>query len=181
MPQCWRAWAKRSGSSLLNLVIFDTCLGWMGVAVSPKGLRQVIPPHKSKKEALAQVIGDYSLVEEADAALLGDLPQRLGRYLTGAVVDFPDRLDLEGATTFQQGVWRVAQTIPYGETRNYGWISDQLGYGKKAARAVGQALGRNPLLIIIPCHRVISEGGGLGGFSAGLELKKYLLRLESAR
>lgn len=181
MLQRWRVWLKCSGSSLLQLVLFDTCLGWMGVVGSPHGLRQVISPQKSKKEVVAHVSGNYHLVEEADGAPFWDLPQRLSRYLAGEVVDFPDALDMEGATTFQRRVWRFAQAIPYGETRSYGWVSDQLGCGRKAARAVGQALGRNPLLIIIPCHRVTAAGGGLGGFSAGLDLKRYLLRLESAK
>jgi len=166
---------------LLELVLFDTCLGWVGVVRSPRGLRQVIPPQKSKKEVVVHVSGNYHLVEEVDAASFGDLPQRLRRYLSGEVVDFPDTLDLDGATAFQQRVWRAAQAIPYGETRSYGWVSDQLGYDRKAARVVGQALGRNPLLIIIPCHRVVAADGGLGGFSAGLDLKRYLLRLELAK
>ncbi len=181
MPQHWRARAKRNGSGLLQLILFDTCLGWMGVVGSPRGLRQIIVPQKSKREVVALVGGNYYLAEEADATSFGDLPQRLRRYLSGEVVDFPDRLDMEGATTFQQRVWQVARTIPYGETRSYAWVSDQLGFGRKASRAAGRALGKNPLLIIIPCHRVVAADGGLGGFSAGLDLKRYLLRLESAQ
>ena len=73
----------------------------------------------------------------------------------------------------------MVRTIPYGETRSYGWVASHLGL-PKAARAVGQALGRNPLPIIIPCHRVISSDGGLGGFGGGLGLKESLLRLERA-
>jgi methylated-DNA-[protein]-cysteine S-methyltransferase len=69
--------------------------------------------------------------------------------------------------------------IPYGETRSYGWVADKLDL-PKAARGVGQALARNPLPIVIPCHRVISGNGSLGGFSGGVEIKELLLRLEEA-
>lgn len=165
---------------MFRLILFETCLGWMGVVGAPNGLRQIIPPQPSKKAVAPHVSNIYTLVKEEDSALFGDLPQRLRRYMAGEVVYFHDRLDMEGTTTFQQRVWRIAQTIPYGETRSYGWVSNQLGYDTRASRAVGQALGKNPLLIVIPCHRVVSASGSLGGFSAGLELKRYLLRLESA-
>jgi methylated-DNA-[protein]-cysteine S-methyltransferase len=152
----------------------------MGIISSSLGLKKIILPQKSKEEALLDVKCFYNLVKENDFAHLADLLQRLRRYLTGELVDFPDKLDLEGASYFQQRVWAITQTIPYGATRSYAWVACRIGYDK-AARAVGQALGKNPLPIIIPCHRVISSGGSLGGFSAGLELKKYLLRLEAAK
>jgi methylated-DNA-[protein]-cysteine S-methyltransferase len=167
-------------SVLLKLVLFDTCRGWMGAVSSLKGLKQIILPQKSREEVLSTLKGDYSLVDDADA-LFNDLPQRLQCYLSGEPVDFPDRLDFEGTTVFRQKVWIAAQAIPYGETRSYAWISGKLGYDSRASRAAGQALGKNPLPIIIPCHRVLNAGGGLGGFSAGLELKRYLLRLESGK
>jgi len=100
-------------------------------------------------------------------------------YFTGQRVDFPDRLDLSGATPFQRGVWQAARLIPYGETRSYAWVAGQIGK-PKAARAVGQALGRNPLPLIVPCHRVLAADGGIGGFSGGVEMKKYLLAHEMA-
>ena len=89
------------------------------------------------------------------------------------------KLDLGDITRFQQSVWQVVRTIPYGETRSYGWVADKLGL-PKAARGVGQALARNPLPIVIPCHRVIGNNGSLGGFGGGVEVKEFLLRLERA-
>jgi len=105
--------------------------------------------------------------------------ERLRMYFRGQETAFPVKLDLSGATAFQRDVWEITRAIPYGETRSYGWVAGQI---KKpgAARAAGQALGRNPLPIIIPCHRVIAGNGGLGGFSGGIECKKQLLRLEGA-
>ncbi|GAH65608.1 unnamed protein product, partial [marine sediment metagenome] len=92
---------------------------------------------------------------------------------------FPDRLDLSGATDFQRKVWETTRLIPYGETRSYAWVAEQIKQ-PRALRAVGQALGRNPLPIIVPCHRVVASNGKPGGFTGGIEVKKRLLHLEGA-
>lgn len=113
-------------------------------------------------------------------AELSRLIEPLEAYFRGEKVDFAKfNLDLSSATPFQRKVWEAARLIPYGETRSYRWISVQIGQ-PKAVRAVGQALGRNPLPVIIPCHRVIAGDGRLCGFSCGLEMKRALLRLEKA-
>ena len=78
---------------------------------------------------------------------------------------------------FRRLVWEATRLIPYGETRSYGWVAKQIGK-PHAARAVGQALGKNPFLIIVPCHRVIAGDGTLGGFGGGLEMKQTLLEME---
>jgi O-6-methylguanine DNA methyltransferase len=83
-------------------------------------------------------------------------------------------------TEFQMDVWRALQTIPYGETRSYKEIAE-LVHRPKAVRAVGMANHRNPISIIVPCHRVIGHNGSLTGYGGGLPLKKYLLELEQAR
>jgi len=169
---------KHERNNLLSLILFDTLLGVMGIISSPFGIKRVILPQKSKKEVLHQVKDHYNLVKESDSSALSDLSLRLGLYFAGEVVNFPDKLDLRGKTSFQQRVWKQTQTIPYGKTNSYAQIANQMGYCQ-AARAVGQALNKNPLPIIIPCHRVIRSDGGLGGFSTGLDMKKCLLRLES--
>jgi O-6-methylguanine DNA methyltransferase len=87
-------------------------------------------------------------------------------------------LDLKG-TRFQLEVWRALLRIPYAETRSYADLAREVG-SPNAARAVGSANGANPVAIIVPCHRVIASGGGLGGYSAGLDCKRKLLALESA-
>ena len=81
-------------------------------------------------------------------------------------------------TAFQQAVWQALQTIPYGETRSYTDIARQIGR-PKAARAMGAANGRNPISIVIPCHRVIGTSGDLTGFAGGIAAKRYLLALEN--
>jgi methylated-DNA-[protein]-cysteine S-methyltransferase len=106
-----------------------------------------------------------------------DLKSRLQDYFAGKRVSFLDDLDYSGATVFQRKVWEAARLIPYGETRSYKWLAEQVGQSV-AVRAVGQALGKNPLLIIVPCHRVLASNGGLGGFRGGEQMKRFLLGLE---
>lgn len=161
----------------LLFTVFDTSMGWIGVVSSAQGLREIILPQEFQEAVVRQVEGYGCSAEFCEPALFGDLSQRLRSYFEGEQVQFPDKLDFAGASRFQQRVWNVARTIPYGETRSYAWVAAQLGLSK-VARAVGQALGRNPLPIIVPCHRVVSSDGTLGGFSAGLAMKKHLLRLE---
>ena len=100
-------------------------------------------------------------------------------YFFGKRVAFDYDVDTETFTPFQRAVWAAMREIPYGETRSYQWIAERIGK-PRGSRAVGNACGKNPLLIIQPCHRVVGSGGKLGGFSAGLDLKKALLRLEGA-
>jgi methylated-DNA-[protein]-cysteine S-methyltransferase len=152
----------------------------MGVIGSPDGLREIILPQESKEDVLGKIKSEQNLMIDTNLAAFRDLPQRLRSYLNGEKMNFPYQLDLDGATHFQQSVWQIVQTILYGETRSYAWVASQLGYDK-ASRAAGQAVGKNPLPIIIPCHRVICSDGSLGGFAGGLDIKRYLLHLEAAR
>lgn len=101
----------------------------------------------------------------------------LDRYLRGRKVDFNVPVDVSAETPFTQRVLRVLQGIPYGEVRSYLWVGRQIGY-TMAARAIGQAVKRNPTPIIIPCHRVIREDGTIGGFSQGVNIKRRLLAIE---
>jgi methylated-DNA-[protein]-cysteine S-methyltransferase len=103
--------------------------------------------------------------------------QQLAEYFTGDRKDFDLPLQLSG-TEFQVQVLEELQRIPYGETTSYGDIATRIGR-PKAVRAVGAANGRNPLPIVIPCHRVIGSSGDLTGFGGGLDLKEALLRLEA--
>jgi methylated-DNA-[protein]-cysteine S-methyltransferase len=104
---------------------------------------------------------------------------QLDAYFAGERTDFDVDLDLRG-TDFQQRVWKALLTIPYGETRSYGEIAEQIG-APGAARAVGLANGHNPIAIIVPCHRVIGANGQLTGYGGGLDRKQTLLGLEQRR
>ena len=130
-------------------------------------------------EEVERLLGDGVRGAVRSDDFFADLIQRLKSYFAGKRVAFNDELDLSAATAFQRQVWRLTRLIPYGETRSYGWIAERLGRAG-VGRAVGQALARNPLPIIVPCHRVVAEDGGLGGYSGGVAKKEYLLRLESA-
>lgn len=103
--------------------------------------------------------------------------QELDAYFAGTLRNFKTPLTLIG-TPFQQAVWAAVQEIPYGQTRSYADIARAIGR-PKAVRAVGTAIGANPVWIIVPCHRVIQSNGGLGGYAGGIERKKWLLEHES--
>ena len=144
---------------------------------SESGLLAATPPQSSARGAERHLgIKDAARSEKH----FGDTVARLKDYFSGKRVEFPDELDLSSATDFQRQVWRLARLIPYGETRSYGWLAERLGK-RGAGRAVGQALARNPLPVIIPCHRVVAGDGKLGGYSGGVGVKKSLLRLEARR
>lgn len=161
----------------LFYTVFPTDAGWVGLQGSQTGLRRVILPRPSEQE-VAEIVTIAPWTVTRSQHHFNDLAERLKAYFAGNKVEFPDKLDLSNATAFQCEVWQAARLIPYGEIRNYGWLAGQIGR-PKAARAVGQALGRNPVPVIVPCHRVLAGDGGLGGFSGGIEMKKSLLRLES--
>ncbi len=108
--------------------------------------------------------------------ILFDAVMKLGAYFTGERTTFTLPLETLG-TPFQQSVWEYLKSIPYGEVRTYADIARALGR-ERAARAVGAAVGRNPLSIIIPCHRILGAGGSLTGYAGGLDRKKALLHLE---
>lgn len=104
--------------------------------------------------------------------------EQLELYFAGRLKIFSVSLDLDG-TDFQKIVWRSLTKIPYGQTRSYKDIAKKIGK-PKAFRAVGTANGKNPLCIIVPCHRVIAADGSLGGYSGGLKMKTKLLKLEKS-
>ncbi len=162
----------------LGYTIFNTDMGWLGILGSTKGLLHTTLPHRSAQEA-GQLLGDRVNDATWSADFFDDLMQRLRTYFGGHRATFPDELDLSQATAFQREVWEITRLIPYGETRSYTWVAEQLGKAG-AVRAVGKALARNPLPIIIPCHRVVTNDGKLGGYSGGLKMKRYLLHLEAS-
>ena len=120
-----------------------------------------------------------SCESETPDAVLMKAKAELQEYFAGQRKSFDLPLKPEG-TTFQQSVWHALCEIPYGKTATYGQIAERIG-NKKACRAVGMANNRNPIAIIIPCHRVIGAGGKLTGYAGGLDKKEFLLELEAQR
>ena len=117
-----------------------------------------------------------ALAEKADHPVLLETERQLGEYFAGERRSFDVPLSFAG-TDFQKRVWAALLAIPFGETRSYGEIAQQLG-APGASRAVGAANGRNPISIIAPCHRVVGSNGKLTGFAGGLDAKAFLLALE---
>ena len=113
---------------------------------------------------------------EYHSDFLHEVYHQLNEYFAGKRKIFDLPVDSKG-TAFQKAVWRELQKIPYGETRSYEDIAVAIG-NKKAVRAIGQANGRNPIMIVVPCHRVIRKNGDISGFACGVEAKRYLLNLE---
>jgi methylated-DNA-[protein]-cysteine S-methyltransferase len=128
-------------------------------------------------ESQAHHPGTLAAPHQAQDELLQRTAQRLRAYFLGEGAQFDDLpLDLIG-TTFQCAVWKILRTIPPGTTRSYGDIAKKLN-PPSVGRAVGSSVGRNPISIIVPCHRVMSSTGALTGYAGGLDRKKSLLTLE---
>lgn len=164
--------------SSLSLLLFEVSIGYIGLIGSINGLKRVILPQRTEQKVIeiAKVDGIYKPSDSS--TFLGDLPSRISLYFQGKNVKFDDKVDYGNATDYQKMIWGLVRRIPYGHTITYGGLAEISG-NAKAARAVGNVLARNPVPIVVPCHRVLSSDDSLGGFSGGLRLKKYLLKLES--
>lgn len=147
------------------------------VAATSKGVSRIILGKSRGAGARPPARKQGSTDNHVDA-LLRAASQQLTEYFQGKRRSFDLPLDLRG-TPFQRRVWDQLRRIPYGLTRSYGQVARAIGK-PGAARAVGQATGANPVPIVVPCHRVIATGGGLGGYGGGLRLKRFLIALEQA-
>lgn len=150
---------------------FKTSWGWVTVTASAKGVTS-IDLSLSRRPAHHEPLGAdtaASIVKEAQLQLMS--------YIEGRRREFALPVDWSAGTSFQRKVWKAIARIPYGRVRSYQWVAMRVG-GKQYARAVGMALGANPVPIIVPCHRIIAHDGSLGGFSCGLPMKRRLLSLE---
>jgi methylated-DNA-[protein]-cysteine S-methyltransferase len=149
-------------------------VGSLTLVATDKGLAAILWEDDNPKRVPLQ-----ALVENKMHPVLVAAQRELDEYFAGERRSFSVALAPVG-TVFQNQVWRMLAEIPFGETRSYGEIAKSMG-NPRAVRAVGAANGRNPLSIIVPCHRVIGASGKLTGFAGGLERKKFLLTLERAR
>jgi methylated-DNA-[protein]-cysteine S-methyltransferase len=148
----------------------ESAIGVLKLVGSDRGLAGVLWEHDDSLQQFGAV------AEDPRHPVLVQAQQQLDEYFSGSRKRFTVPLDFTG-TEFQNKVWNALRTIPFGETRSYGAIAHQIG-SSKAVRAVGAANGRNPIPIIVPCHRVIGADGTLTGFAGGLEIKARLLALE---
>jgi methylated-DNA-[protein]-cysteine S-methyltransferase len=149
----------------------DSPVGKLKLVASDAGLVAILWENDNPRR-----IRLNDLIENQQHSVLVDTERQLKEYFAGKRKAFAVALDMRG-TRFQKDVWEALLAIPYGETRSYGQLAKQLG-NPRATRAVGAANGRNPLSIIVPCHRVIGSTGKLTGFAGGLDTKARLLDLE---
>jgi len=159
-------------------MIFKSRWGWMGLAESPNGIASIVLSKPSKR-AVASEWGAGESGEESSSPRLRQARKQLIEYLAGKRTSFDLPLDLSKGTLFQRRVWRALQQVPYGRVSSYRQLAAAVG-GKQYARAVGNAVGSNPLPIVVPCHRIVAHDGKLGGFSCGLPTKRKLLALEGS-
>jgi len=152
--------------------------GWVGVMASAQGICRLTLPQPGQTEALAELNPPAETIRTD--SLFHPLATKLESYFQGNSTDFPFSLDLSGYTPFESQVFKTCALIPYGQTASYGQIARRIGR-PKAARAVGQALHKNPVPILIPCHRVIAANGKTGGFNGGTNIKCWLLTLETRK
>ena len=167
-----------------GFTLFDTPIGACGVAWSKSGIAGLQLPEADAEATRKRVQRRWpAATEAAPPAGVRRALERIRELLSGAPTDLQDiPLDLDGVPDFNRRVYDVARTIPPGQTLTYGDIAKRLGAGPEAAREVGQALGRNPVAIIVPCHRVLAANGKMGGFSAngGASTKRRMLEIEGA-
>ena len=153
--------------------------GSVAFVATEKGVSNVILTGRDPAQARKRLAAEFPEAEY-DADLLPAFQKQLRQYLAGKLRSFHVKLDLSALTAFQRRVLDRCGRIGYGRTKTYGELAREIGR-PKAARAVGGALGSNPVPLVIPCHRVVAGDGSLGGFSAeqGVSLKRHLLDMES--
>ncbi len=153
----------------------DSPIGTVFIASTSKGICAI--SLAVSEDAFLSEIKKYGIPERDDNRFI-ELRKDLKGYFSGKKIDFHKyHLDILLGTEFQKKVWEKLLEITYGETRSYKWLAEKVG-SPNGFRAVGGANGRNPIPIIIPCHRVINSDGSLGGYSGGVWIKEWLLKLE---
>ena len=150
-----------------NIFYYNTKIGKIGIEENGRAITRLDFINKDVQK---------EIIEENETALLKEAIKQLNEYLDGKRIFFDLPLDPKG-TEFQKKVWNALKEIPFGETRSYGEIAKIIG-NEKASRAVGMANNKNPIAIIVPCHRVIGANGKLVGYAGGLDIKEKLLNLE---
>jgi methylated-DNA-[protein]-cysteine S-methyltransferase len=170
-------------AQLTHYRLFDTAIGPCGVAWNDRGLTRLQLPEADASATERRLSGRAAKASEAAPATIDQVIAEVQDYMTGRNVDFAAvAVDLTNVDPFQLKVYEAARAITWGHTVSYGELARRTGF-PDGARAVGQALARNPVPIIIPCHRILAKGHRVGGFSApgGIFTKERLLGLEGIR
>lgn len=155
-----------------SLWFYDFEIGRLGIAEDGQGITDIFIADGEGTDSLNNA--PFQLLE---TPLIREAGRQLGAYLSGRIRQFDLPLSLQG-TAFQKKVWQALLTIPFGQTRSYKQIAEQVG-SPKGYRAIGMANNRNRIMIVVPCHRVIGHDGKLVGYAGGLDVKAKLLQLEN--
>jgi AraC family transcriptional regulator of adaptative response/methylated-DNA-[protein]-cysteine methyltransferase len=159
----------------IRYLIAESKLGFILVAETDKGICSVSMAD-APEQLIRQLSSEFHKATLLQSEEVRDRMNAILEYLEGKKLNLP--VDVQG-TEFQKRVWAAISRIPYGETRSYNKIAEEIGM-PKAYRAVANACGANPVPLVVPCHRVIRKNGGLGGYGMGIERKKYLLAMEKS-
>jgi methylated-DNA-[protein]-cysteine S-methyltransferase len=181
-PELERLVAERAAREGLLDVVYasvDSPLGPLTVAATPRGLVRLAYPAVATSVVLGELAVRVSPRILEAPARLDEVRRELDEYFAGRRRRFELPLDWSLTDGFTRRVLQVTSRIDYGEVRSYTEVAREAG-SPRAVRAAGNALGANPIPLVVPCHRVVRTGGGLGGYGGGLEVKEYLLRLEGA-
>jgi methylated-DNA-[protein]-cysteine S-methyltransferase len=155
---------------------YDSPIGRLHLAATDRGFLRIAPAKGPELSFIMDLgIPHFDVIHSKEP--FESIKKQLGRYFKGQPVVFKFRADMSHGTDFQRSVWKKLSGLLPGQMMTYGMLAREIGR-PKAARAVGQAVGANPLPVIIPCHRVIASDGSLGGFAWGIKVKKKLLSIE---
>jgi O-6-methylguanine DNA methyltransferase len=172
---------RPAGRSDLHYDVFETALGWVAAVASSRGVVRMSMPERSPEIAV-DTISPEALTAHLDPGSLDEVRRLVQAYCAGEDADLSAiPIDTAGSPPFFAKAWEACRSIPRGETRSYAWLAAAAG-SPRGARGAGQAMARNRVALLVPCHRVIAADGSLHGFGgSGLPMKARLLRLEQAK
>ena len=165
---------------MLRYDVFETEMGWVAAVTSEHGVLRMSLPEPVVQQAYDHVRPEIEDAER-DPDALTDVREKVQAFCAGKIADLTDiPIDMTAMSPFFKRAREACRSIPSGETRTYAWLADQAG-NARAARGAGQAMAKNPVALLVPCHRVIGSDGELHGFGGGvgLPMKERLLRMES--
>lgn len=169
--------ARREGLETVGYRVMDSPLGPLWIAVGPKGVLAIHYGAEPDAGELARIVRRYGPGVLPDARRADAVARELDQYFAGKRRSFDVPVDLTPLTDFQRRILRATAQVDFGEVSTYAKVARKAG-NDKASRAAGQALGGNPIPIVVPCHRILASDGSLGGYAGGLEAKRRLLQLE---
>lgn len=169
--------ARRDGLDTVGYRVVDSPLGPLWIAIGPKGVLAIHYGAEPSRYELARIVRTYGPGVLPDTRRADTVARELDEYFAGKRRSFDVPVDLTPLTDFQRRILRATAAVPFGEVSTYARVAAKAG-STKAMRAAGQALGANPIPIVVPCHRVLASDGTLGGYAGGLDNKRRLLSLE---